>query len=252
MIPYLEDVDVVISDAQTSTQGLSTIEAQKRLTEYGPNKLAEGKKESLLHRFLKQLTEPMLIILMVAAILSVGASALSGETDWADAIIILTVVLINSILGVVQESKAERAIAALQEISSPTCKVRRNGNMVTIHSQEVVPGDILILEAGDSVAADARIVEEASLKCEEAALTGESVPAEKTAKKLEARQNGQVPLGDRRNMVYLGSTVVYGRATAVVLGTGMNTEMGKIATALQNAKEMQTPLQIKLSQLSRL
>lgn len=251
MIPYLEDVDVVISDAQTSTQGLSTIEAQKRLTEYGPNKLAEGKKESLLHRFLKQLTEPMLIILMVAAILSVGASALSGETDWADAIIILTVVLINSILGVVQESKAERAIAALQEISSPTCKVRRNGNMVTIHSQEVVPGDILILEAGDSVAADARIVEEASLKCEEAALTGESVPAEKTAKKLEARQNGQVPLGDRRNMVYLGSTVVYGRATAVVLGTGMNTEMGKIATALQNAKEMQTPLQIKLSQLSK-
>ncbi len=252
MIPYLEDIDIVLNDIKTSAQGLSNEEAQKRLSQYGPNKLAEGKQESLFHRFVKQLTEPMLIILMIAAVLSVLASALAGETDWADAIIILTVVLINSILGVVQESKAERAIAALQEISSPTCKVRRNGHQMTIHSQEVVPGDILILEAGDSVAADARIVEEASLKCEEAALTGESVPAEKTAKKLEAFQNGNVPLGDRKNMVYLGSTVVYGRATAVVLGTGMNTEIGKIATALQSAEEMQTPLQIKLSQLSKI
>ncbi len=252
MIPYLEDVESVIEDIKTSKQGLSTEEAQKRLSEYGPNKLAEGKKESLLHRFLKQLAEPMLIILMVAAVLSVGASALSGETEWADAIIILAVVLINSILGVVQESKAEKAIAALQEISSPTCKVRRNGNQEVIHSQDLVPGDILIIEAGDSVAADARIIESASLKCEEAALTGESVPSDKVSHRLEANQNGQVSLGDRKNMIYMGSTVVYGRATAVVLGTGMNTEMGKIATALQNAQEMQTPLQIKLSQLSKI
>ena len=252
MIPYLEDTKSVLADVESSTLGLTDEMVKTRLEKFGPNKLAEGKKESLLHRFLKQLAEPMLIILIVAAVLSVGASALSGETDWSDAIIILVVVLVNSILGVMQESKAEKAIAALQEISSPTCKVRRNGNQVVIHSCDLVPGDILILEAGDSIAADSRILESASLKCEEAALTGESVPSDKVSSTLSSPDNKPVPLGDRKNMVYLGSSVVYGRATAVVLGTGMNTEIGKIADALQNASDMQTPLQIKLKQLSKI
>ena len=250
--PYLQGVDSVLEEMHSSREGLHDAQVKELAEKYGSNKLAEGKKESFLHRFLKQLEEPMLIILLVAAALSVGASALSGHAEWSDAIIILIVVLVNSILGVVQESKAEKAIAALQEISSPTCKVRRNGHQMVIHSSLVVPGDILVLEAGDSIPADARIVECASLKCEEAALTGESVPTDKIAEALDAPEGKDIPLGDRRNMVYLGSSAVYGRATAVVIDTGMKTEMGKIAQALQNATEMQTPLQIKLQQLSKI
>ena len=248
--PYLEKISSVLGEYKTTEHGLSQEEARKRLESDGPNKLKEGKKESLFKKFLSQLSEPMLIILMIAAVLSVGTSYLSGEPEWADAIIILAVVLINAILGVVQEAKAEAAIAALQEIAAAQSKVMRDGYQKTVPSEELVKGDIVLLEAGDSVPADCRIIEEASLKVEEAALTGESVPSEKQSAEITGVD--EVPLGDRKNMVYMGSTVVYGRATVCVCDTGMDTEMGKIASALESAEKEETPLQIKLNQLSKI
>ena len=193
----------------------------------------------------------MIIILLVAAAIS-GVTAYYEGESFADVIIILVVVIINAVLGVFQESKAEAAIAALQEIAAATSKVMRDGKMVTLKSEEIVPGDIVILEAGDSVPADGRIIECASMKIEEAALTGESVPVNKLVKVLNLDGEKDVPLGDRKNMMYMGSTVVYGRGKAVITGTGMNTEMGKIATALSEAKEEETPLQLKLNQLSKI
>lgn len=186
------------------------------------------------------------------------AAAISGITafyegeSFADVIIILAVVIINAVLGVVQESKAEAAIEALQEIAAATSKVLRDGKVVTLKSDELVPGDVVLLEAGDAVPADGRIIEAASLKIEEAALTGESVPANKITDLLQLGGEKDVPLGDRKNMAYMGSTVVYGRGKVVITGTGMNTEMGKIAQALSQAKDDATPLQIKLNQLSKI
>ena len=256
MKEYLSSKQEVLDQVKSSETGLSTGEAATRLETHGKNKLAEGKKESLIVRFLKQLTDPMTIILIVAAAIS-GALSIyhmsKGESgEIADVIIILAVVLINAILGVVQESKAEQAIAALQQIAAATSKVLRDGKQITVHSEDLVPGDVVILEAGDAVPADCRILEYASLKIEEAALTGESVPVTKTADALSLGDKKDIPLGDRKNMVYMGSTVVYGRGTAVVVSTGMNTEMGKIADALTKAEEGKTPLQQKLSQLSKI
>ena len=248
---YLEHFSKIMADLTVTESGLSQAEAADRLAKYGPNKLKEGEKESLISKFLHQLADPMTIILIVAAVISGVTAAYSGE-GFADVIIILAVVIINAVLGVYQESKAEAAIEALQEIAAATSKVIRDGHQLTIKSEELVPGDIIVLEAGDSVPADARIIESASMKIEEAALTGESVPVTKHADVLEAEANGEVPLGDRKNMVYMGSTVAYGRGRAVVTGTGMETEMGKIADALTNAKEEETPLQIKLNELSKL
>ena len=248
---YLEHFSKIMADLAVTESGLSQAEAADRLAKYGPNKLKEGEKESLISKFLHQLADPMTIILIVAAVISGVTAAYSGE-GFADVIIILAVVIINAVLGVYQESKAEAAIEALQEIAAATSKVIRDGHQLTIKSEELVPGDIIVLEAGDSVPADARIIESASMKIEEAALTGESVPVTKHADVLEAEANGEVPLGDRKNMVYMGSTVAYGRGRAVVTGTGMETEMGKIADALTNAKEEETPLQIKLNELSKL
>ena len=248
---YLEHFSKIMADLTVTESGLSQAEAADRLAKYGPNKLKEGEKESLISKFLHQLADPMTIILIVAAVISGITAAYSGE-GFADVIIILAVVIINAVLGVYQESKAEAAIEALQEIAAATSKVIRDGHQLTIKSEELVPGDIIVLEAGDSVPADARIIESASMKIEEAALTGESVPVTKHADVLEAEANGEVPLGDRKNMVYMGSTVAYGRGRAVVTGTGMETEMGKIADALTNAKEEETPLQIKLNELSKL
>lgn len=201
-------------------------------------------------RFLAQLADPMIIILIAAAVISGVISAVNKEVP-TDVFIIMFVVILNAVLGVVQESKAEKAIEALKEMTAATSKVLRDGKQISVKSEELVPGDIIILEAGDSVPADARLIESASLKCEEAALTGESVPVDKFTETLRANGNDDVPLGDRKNMVYMGSTVVYGRGKAVVCETGMKTEMGKIATALTNVIEEKTPLQIKLSQLSR-
>ena len=197
--------------------------------------------KSLFRRFLEQLADPMILILLAAAAVS-GVLAAVENDSFADVIIILAVVIINAILGVYQESKAEKAIEALQEMSAATSRVLRDGQIQTIPSEDLVKGDIILLEAGDAVPADARILESASLKVEEAALTGESVPVTKFIDMLKL-SDGQkdVPLGDRKNMVYMGSTVVYGRGRAVVTATGMQTEMGKIADALEQAQEGQTP-----------
>ena len=257
MKEYLKASSEVLGELSSDAQGLTQSEAEKRLEQNGKNKLVEGKKESMLHRFMKQLAEPMTIILIVAAIISAGVEIYNGvaQNHWefpADVVIILAVVLINAILGVFQESKAEKAIEALQEIAKATSKVIRNGHQMSIPSEDLVVGDIIVLEAGDAVPADARIIECASMKIEEAALTGESVPVTKQEEALTAGANGDVALGDRKNMVFMGSTVVYGRGKAVVTATGMDTEMGKIADALSQAQEGKTPLQMKLGQLSKI
>ena len=257
MKEYLKASSEVLGELSSDAQGLTQSEAEKRLEQNGKNKLVEGKKESMLHRFMKQLAEPMTIILIVAAIISAGVEIYNGvaQNHWefpADVVIILAVVLINAILGVFQESKAEKAIEALQEIAKATSKVIRNGHQMSIPSEDLVVGDIIVLEAGDAVPADARIIECASMKIEEAALTGESVPVTKQEEALAAGANGDVALGDRKNMVFMGSTVVYGRGKAVVTATGMDTEMGKIADALSQAQEGKTPLQTKLGQLSKI
>lgn len=249
---YLEHPEAVFSEVKSSENGLTSSEAEKRLSENGKNKLKEGKKTSIFSRIMAQLSDPMIIILLVAAIISAATEWIeNGIGIPTDTIIIMVVVLINTVLGVVQESKAEAAIEALQEMSAATSKVLRNGKLISVRSEDLVVGDVVILEAGDSVPADCRLFECASLKAEEAALTGESVPSEKSVSALGG-DNSDVPLGDRKNMVYMGSTVVYGRGKAVVVATGMDTEMGKIADAIAQAEEGETPLQLKLAQLSKI
>ena len=248
---YTLSTHQVLEKLGVDTGGLSTAQAQERLAKYGPNKLKEGEKPTLLQRFLAQLKDPMLIILMIAAAVSAVTSVLANES-LAEVFIILIVVLLNAVLGVFQESKAEAAIEALQTMTAATCKVIRDGKQIVLHSDELVPGDIVVLEAGDAVPADGRIIENASLKIEEAALTGESVPVNKMIDALNLQsENEDVPLGDRKNMCYMGSTVVYGRGKAVITETGMDTEMGKIAGALAAAQEEQTPLQKKLDELGK-
>ena len=250
MKAYRKSYEEVLRELNAAPEGLTAAEAESRLARYGKNKLEEGKKDSVIKQFLKQMAEPMTIILIVAALISAVMAIVEKEFP-SDVIIILAVVLINAVLGVLQESKAEKAIAALQEIAAATSKVLRDGRQQTIRSEELVPGDVVILEAGDAVPADVRIIECASLKIEEAALTGESVPVTKTEGEIVGEDGKEVPLGDRKNMAYMGSTVVYGRGKAVVTGTGMNTEMGKIADALAQAQDGKTPLQMKLAQLSK-
>ncbi len=250
---YCQDKELVLQTLGSSADsGLTAELAAKRLEENGRNKLVEGKKKSIIRRFFEQLLDPMIIILIAAALIS-GVMAIVEKEFPTDVIIILAVVLINAVLGVLQESKAEKAIEALQKMSAATSKVIRGGKLIAVPSEELVVGDIVVLEAGDAVPADGRIIECASLKIEEAALTGESVPVNKTADALEIAAGAKdVSLGDRKNMVYMGSTVVYGRGIAVVTATGMDTEMGKIADALAKAEEGKTPLQIKLGQLSKI
>ena len=249
---YTLSTQQVLKNLGVDEKGLSSQQARERLEKYGPNKLKEGEKPTLLQRFLAQLKDPMLIILMIAAAVSALTGMLSGESEWAEVIIIVAVVLLNAILGVIQESKAEAAIEALQTMTAATCKVIRDGKQVVVHSDELVPGDIVVLEAGDAVPADGRIIENASLKIEEAALTGESVPVNKLIDALNLVGDSQdIPLGDRKNMCYMGSTVVYGRGKAVITETGMDTEMGKIAGALAEAKDEETPLQKKLDSLGK-
>ena len=259
---YTLSGEQVLSTLETGSNGLTTQEAERRRQIYGPNKLKEAEKATWLQRFMAQLKDPMLIILMIAAVVSAATTVLSyvqnpGHTGelvegLVEVGIIVVVVLLNAILGVVQESKAEAAIEALQTMTAATCKVIRDGKQVILHSDELVPGDIVVLEAGDAVPADGRIIENASLKIEEAALTGESVPVNKTLEVLGLAEGQEdVPLGDRKNMCYMGSTVVYGRGKAVITRTGMDTEMGKIAGALAATQDEQTPLQRKLDQLGK-
>ncbi len=252
---YLSEAEEVLREVGSTGNGISEAEAQKRLEENGPNKLAEGKKTTLLQRFLSQLVNPMIIVLLVAAAINfvtVILERLQGHNEsFAECIIIIAVVLLNAILGVVQEGRAEKAIEALKEMTASTCKVLRDGKLLAVKSEELVVGDVVVLEAGDAVPADCRILEEASLKSEEAALTGESVPANKQAGVLVSADGKDVPLGDRKNMVYMGSTIVYGRAKAVVVATGMQTEMGKIADILAQTENEVTPLQKRLNKLSQ-
>ncbi len=251
MKEYLTGIDGVYSEYNSSENGLSSADADERLAKHGSNKLAEGKKTSIAVRFLKQLADPMIIVLIAAAVVSAILAFVEEDGSFTEVIIIMAVVILNAVLGVAQESKAEKAIEALQKIAAATSKVMRDGKITVIPSERIVPGDVVVLEAGDAVPADARVIECASMKIEEAALTGESVPVTKTNAVLSADDGKDVPLGDRKNMVYMGSTVVYGRGSAVVTGTGMNTEMGKIAHALTQARDGQTPLQKKLAQLSK-
>ena len=253
MKEYLSSSEDVLREQGTDAEaGLSSAEAASRQEKFGPNKLEEAEKTPLWIRFFQQMADPMVIMLIVAAIISAVTGAIQGEIDFADVIIIMTVVIINSALGVIQEAKSEEALAALQEMSAAQSKVIRDGKLVMLHSSELVPGDVILLEAGDSVPADCRVIESATMKIEEAALTGESVPVEKHANPIELDGADDVPLGDRKNMCYMGSTVVYGRGRAAVVGTGMDTEMGKIAGALTEAKEELTPLQVKLDELSHI
>lgn len=233
----------------STPDGLTPEQAAARLARDGRNVLTEPPKPSLVKRFFQQLADPMILVLLAAALISAITSAYAHES-FADVIIILIVVIINAVLGVYQESKAEQAIAALKELSAAHSRVLRGGKLVTVPSDELVAGDVLVLEAGDAVPADARVLESASLRAEEAALTGESVPVAKSPDALTAA--GDIGLGDRSNMLYLGSSIVYGRGRAVVTETGMQTQMGHIADALTQTKENKTPLQLRLTQLSRI
>ena len=251
---YLHEVADVFAEVKSTETGLTSAEAERRLEANGKNKLAEGKKVSTLERFVDQLKDPMIIILLVAAVISAVTEMIEagGFVTPTDSIIILVVVLINAILGVVQESKAEKAVEALQKMSAATTKTLRDGQVVTVKSEDLVVGDVILLDAGDAIPADCRIFECASMKIEEAALTGESVPVTKLVNALMGKKNSdEVALGDRKNMAYMGSTLVYGRGKAVVVATGMDTEMGKIANAITLAEEGKTPLEIKLEQLSK-
>ena len=250
---YCEDAAEVLRQVESSEQGLTGAEAAKRLERDGRNELAAEKKDSLIKRFFAQMADPMIIILIVAAAISAVTGIYEeGIEGITDTIIILIVVIVNAVLGVYQESKAEKAIEALQAMSAATSKVLRDGKVTIVPSAELVAGDVVLLEAGDAVPADGRIIESASLQIEEAALTGESVPVYKFIDIIDLKDAADVPLGDRKNMAYMGSTVTYGRGSMVVTDTGMNTEMGKIADALSRAEQGQTPLQIKLSQLSKI
>ena len=242
---YTQGEEEVLKSLDTSIDGLSTAQAKERLDAYGYNELDEGEKRSLLSKFIDQFKDLMIIILLVAAALSVITEGMHGLTD---ACIILAVVVLNAAFGVYQEGQAEAAIEALKNMSSPLARVRRDGNVVEIDSRELIPGDIVLLEAGDVVPADMRLLEAASLKIEEAALTGESVPVEKDVTETVEAEAG---IGDRVNMGYQNSNVTYGRGTGVVTNTGMYTEVGKIADMLANADESQTPLKQSLEQLSK-
>ena len=250
MIPHSETKENVLKFLGTDpASGLTADEAKKRLSEYGENRLAEKKKKSLIARFFGQFADAMILILLAAAGISFVLACMSGEaSEFFEPCLILFIVVVNAIIGTAQENRAEHALEALQSLSAPHARVIRGGREIRIDASELVPGDIIRLEAGDFVPADSRIIESFSLKSEESALTGESVPSEKNA--VDA-VDASAPLGDRTNMLFSGCSVSYGTATAVVCSTGMNTEMGKIANLLESSEEVQTPLQRKLASLGK-
>ena len=257
---YLEPLEKVYTETGSGENGLSSAEAAKRLEANGKNKLKEAEKESLFKKLIGALADPMIIMLLVAALIqavvAVAGPISKGEAielkEFADVLIILVVVIINTIMSLVQESKAEAAMEALMQMTAATSHVLRDGKVVTVKSEDLVVGDVLVFEAGDAVPADCRIIESHSMKVEEAALTGESVPVTKIVDVLMCLDpKADIALGDRKNMMYNGSTVVYGRGKAIVVACGMDTEMGKIADALSAAEKEQTPLQIKMAELSR-
>ena len=230
-------------------RGLTAGEAAKRLAQYGPNKLQEARKKTNLQRFLEQFKDVMIVILLLAAVVSFVVACFGHDPmEFFEPLLILLIVVLNAVMGMVQESKAEKALDALKNMSAPHARVVRDGQEQVVDAAGLVPGDIIRLEAGDFIPADARLLKSVSLKSEESALTGESVPSEKDAGALVEEKAG---VGDRDNMVFSGCSVTYGTATAVVTGTGMDTEMGKIAGLLEGEKETQTPLQQKLAQLGK-
>ena len=250
MTPYDIPREALLQELSVSMDaGLSQQEAQSRLEKYGANKLAEKKKKTNLRRFLEQFQDVMIVILLAAAAVSFVVACFGHDPmEFFEPLLILLIVILNAILGVVQESKAEKALDALKNMSAPHARVLRDGKEQLLDASQLVPGDIIHLEAGDFIPADARLLKSVSLKSEESALTGESVPSEKDAD-VPVEENA--PLGDRSNMVFSGCSVTYGTATAVVTATGMQTEMGKIAGLLEGEEETQTPLQQKLAQLGK-
>ena len=250
MTPHNTPQEDLLKELRTSLEaGLSSQEAQQRLGQYGENKLAEKKKKTNLQRFLEQFKDAMIIILLLAAAVSFVVACFGHDPmEFFEPLLILLIVVLNAVLGMVQEAKAEKALDALKSMSAPHARVLRDGKEQVIDAAQLVPGDVIRLEAGDFIPADARLLKSVSLKSEESALTGESVPSEKDAAALVEEK---APLGDRSNMVLSGCSVTYGTATAVVTGTGMNTEMGKIAGLLEGEEEGQTPLQQKLAQLGK-
>ena len=257
MNDYLKTSEQVLQEVNSTPDGLTEAEAAKRLAENGKNKLAEPPKKTFMQRFLGAINDPMIIMLLGAALLSTITTVYQNVVNhanesYADLIIILFVVIVNTLMGIIQESKAEEAIDALKEMTAATSKVLRDGQLVTMKSEDMVVGDVVVLEAGDAVPADCRILESHSMKVEEAALTGESVPVTKIMDILMLKENAlDIALGDRTNMLYSGSTIVYGRGKAVVVATGMATEMGKIANALNETEDEKTPLQKKMEELSK-
>ena len=250
MKAHVETKDALIEQLGSNLNtGLSQAEAQRRLLEHGENKLKEKKKKTNVQRFFEQFKDAMIIILLVAAAVSFTIAIIEkNPKEFFEPILILAIVVLNAIMGVVQESKAEKALDALKNMSAPHARVLRDGKESMINASDLVPGDIILLEAGDFVPADARLIRSVSLKSEESALTGESVPSEKDA---EAIVKENAPIGDRTNMVFSGCSITYGTAIAIVTATGMDTEMGKIADLLSGEGETQTPLQQKLAKLGK-
>ena len=244
---YLKSVEDTLKEVDSTPEGLSSAEAARRLAANGKNKLAEPPKKTFIQKFVDSLKDPMILMLLSAAVLSAITTvyqnvAQGANESYADLFIILFVVTVNTLLGILQENKAEQAIDALKEMTAATSKVLRDGQQEILKSEDLVVGDVVILEAGDAIPADCRIIDNHSLKVEEAALTGESVPVNKILDILMLKEHSlDIPLGDRTNMLYSGSTVVYGRGAGVVVATGMDTEMGKIANALNEADEEKTP-----------
>ncbi len=247
---YCEYPETIVKQLESNVEtGLTAEQIKQRTEQYGPNKLKEKKKKSWMARFFEQFKDAMVIILIIAAVISfVIACVEKNPKEFFEPALILLIVILNAIMGVVQEGKAERALDALQNMSAPHARVIRDGKESIINASDLVPGDIIILEAGDFVPADARLIKSVNLKSEESALTGESLPVEKSA---VSRVKKNAPIGDRTNMVFSGCSITYGTATAIVTETGMNTEMGKIAGLLANENEGQTPLQRKLSKLGK-
>lgn len=249
MISYSIDREELARELNSSpVAGLTAQLAAERLLSHGPNILTEKKKKTFPQRFFEQMKDYMVIILIVAAVLSAVFTVINNENDWIEPIVIIAIVILNALLGVTQESKAEAALEALKSMASPSAKVLRDGIVTVIGSSDIVPGDVVLLEAGDYIPADGRLVDSASLRCDESPLTGESLPVEKD---YTAEVNDIVSLGDRNNMVYSGCSVSYGRGKMMVTETGMSTEMGKIATLLAGEKTVITPMQKKLAQLGK-
>ena len=240
----------VANDLDTSlSKGLDSNDASKRLEEYGTNSLKEKKQTPLILKFLSQFKDFMVIILLIAAVVTIVMALVEQKyEEIVEGIIIFIVVLINAILGTWQESKAEKSLDALKSLSTPNAKVYRDGELISIKSSELVPGDIIAIEAGDFVPADARLFEAVSLQVDESALTGESVPVNKS---IDAIEKDELALGDMHNCLFSSTYVTYGKGKAIVTGTGMNTEIGKIASSLMSTEKQITPLQIKLNQISK-